>query len=389
MQWLHKQKKFTAKDLNKPAVKKLIDETSAVFVKAVDENIKSVKPTDKLINDLKRSGWLFSGFKTVAQMTEAASLLYDENGDIKPFERFLNDVKKIDETYNENYLNAEYKFAVASAQMADKWIGFIKKGDRYDLQYRTAGDERVRETHERLHNITLPVDSIFWLLFYPPNGWGCRCTVVLVRKGKYPLSDLGEAMALGYAATAGKHEDMFRFNPGATGDLFPTYNPYTSKTCVECAASGYPNATNPPNEICAACPVLRSMANNEKKIRTRRKEILVEAKKKLPGTVISHKDFHKEILVSGNSIKEFLNQPHKHIEEKNELLLDIENVIAKCEYKGITIPYKEKQDFDSHIFETIIAGEKSWIIIREYNDGKAILYSISDSKNVMKWIKNK
>ncbi len=86
---------------------------------------------------LQRSNYIFSGMKTFHELNEAFPSLIDENGNRKPFERFLNDVQKIDRTYNHNYLRAEYNFAQTSATMAAKWEGFMHDGDRYNLQYRT------------------------------------------------------------------------------------------------------------------------------------------------------------------------------------------------------------------------------------------------------------
>ena len=76
--------------------------------------------SDALRQSLSRSNYIFSGIKTFHEMNEAFPSLLDENGNRKPFERFLNDVHKIDQTYNRNYLRAEYNFAQASAQMAEK-----------------------------------------------------------------------------------------------------------------------------------------------------------------------------------------------------------------------------------------------------------------------------
>lgn len=119
-------------------------------------------------------------------MNEVGLSLIGDDGGIKPFEKFHEDVAKIDAKYNRNYLYAEYNHAVTSSQMAAKWHDFQQDGDRYNLQYRTANDERVREEHQRLHNITLPVSDPFWEQFMPPNGWNCRCASYRYAKAGTP-----------------------------------------------------------------------------------------------------------------------------------------------------------------------------------------------------------
>ena len=138
---------------------------------------------------LSRSNYVFSGLKTFHELNEAFPSLLDENGNRKTFERFLKDVQKIHETYNRNYLRAEYNFVHASAAMAARWEEFARDGDDYLLQYRTAGDGKVRPEHAALNGVTLPPSDTFWDEYYPPNGWNCRCTAVQVRKGKNTTPD--------------------------------------------------------------------------------------------------------------------------------------------------------------------------------------------------------
>ena len=65
-----------------------------------------------------------------------------------------------------------------SAHMAGRWQQIQTNKDRYPyLQYRTAGDSHVRPQHRLWAGLIYPVDSPFWVTHYPPNGWGCRCTV--------------------------------------------------------------------------------------------------------------------------------------------------------------------------------------------------------------------
>ena len=208
---------------------------------------------------LERSNYIFSGMKTFHELNEAFPSLLDENGNRKSFERFLNDVRKIDKTYNRNYLRAEYNFVQASAQMAAKWEEFSKYGDRYHLQYRTVGDGKVRPEHAAMHGITLPMSDPFWEEFYPPNFWGCRCSVVQVRKSKYPATDHEEAMALGELATGKDAKGIFRFNPGKEQKSVPDYNPYTISRCRNCdiAKGKLDLAFVSDNELCAACQLLR------------------------------------------------------------------------------------------------------------------------------------
>ena len=52
--------------------------------------------------------------------------------------------------------------------MAAKWEEFMEDGDRYNLQYRTANDGKVRPEHATMHGITLPPSDPFWEEFTHP-----------------------------------------------------------------------------------------------------------------------------------------------------------------------------------------------------------------------------
>lgn len=236
----------------------------------LDSTFKQVRMTDKMRERLTRSNYIFSGIKTFHELNEAFPSLLDENGDRKPFERFLNDVRKIDETYNANYLHAEYNFVQASAEMAAKWEQYSEDGDRYLLQYRTAHDDKVRPEHAALDRITLPMSDPFWESYYPPNGWNCRCTVVQVRRGKYDETPHNEAMSRGEEVLNGEKLSIFRFNSGKQGKTMPDYNPYTIKRCNDCdVAKGGGIKLNfvPENELCAACRLIhqqQAQRNNQR-----------------------------------------------------------------------------------------------------------------------------
>ena len=227
----------------------------------LDRNLQSVEMSDIMRQRLQRSNYIFSGIKTFHELNEAFPSLLDENGNRKPFERFLNDVQKINDTYNANYLRAEYNFVQSSAQMAAKWEQFAEDGDRYNLQYRTAGDSKVRPAHAALNGVTLPPSDPFWQTYYPPNGWGCRCNVVQVRKAKYPVTPHDEAMKRGEEALQDDTKGIFHFNPGIQQKTMPDYNPYTIRRCNDCdIAKGKIKLARfvPENELCAACKYLHA-----------------------------------------------------------------------------------------------------------------------------------
>jgi SPP1 gp7 family putative phage head morphogenesis protein len=62
---------------------------------------------------------------------------------------------------------------------AGRWAQIQRlKAVRPYLRYTAVLDNRTRPQHRAWHGTILPVDHEFWRTHYPPNGWGCRCTVV-------------------------------------------------------------------------------------------------------------------------------------------------------------------------------------------------------------------
>lgn len=232
-----------------------VQEFISTHATMLNNSFVQVKMSDKMRERLTRSNYIFSGIKTFHELNEAFPSMLDENGNKKPFERFLNDVQKINGTYNANYLHAEYNFVQASATMAAKWEQFSEDGDRYNLQYRTAKDDKVRPEHAALDGVTLPMSDSFWETYYPPNGWNCRCTVVQVRKQKYPATEHAEAMSRGEEAMNDERYNIFRFNSGKQGKTMPDYNPYTIRRCNDCdvAKGKLKLSFVPENNLCASC----------------------------------------------------------------------------------------------------------------------------------------
>lgn len=352
----------------------------------LDTGFQKVEMSDKMRERLTRSNYIFSGIKTFHELNEAFPSMLDENGNKKPFERFLNDVQKINDTYNANYLHAEYNFVQASATMAAKWEQFSEDGDRYYLQYRTAKDDKVRPEHAALDGVTLPMSDSFWETYYPPNGWNCRCTVVQVRKQKYPATEHAEAMSRGEEAMNGERYNIFRFNSGKQGKTMPDYNPYTIKRCNDCDVAKGGNTKLgfvPDYQLCQGCIMIRKCNEDRNRDNSAKATKKSPEVKKLQGTTISNPDFNHEVLITGGSIKEWTNQPHKEYAAKNSILKHIAKVFREAKYIGFIDNFKKKPGVkQSHLFETNVLGELSWIIVREYEIGEFVLHSISDSDKI-------
>lgn len=289
-----------------PEVRDLILETFGSLDIAISSAISTETPPE-LTAALRNNAFIFSGFKTYHSLSEVGLALTDPDGKVKSFEQFSRDVRAIDAKYNTNYLRAEYNHAVRSSQMAVKWNDALRDGDRYLLQYRTAGDERVREAHAALHNTTLPPSDPFWDSYYPPNGWNCRCTVVQVLRDDYRQSDSATAIAAGEACTSEPKQRIFRYNPGKQLKLFPPKHPYLPKGCGNCPRRQKLNLARglglPQCRVCGV--VLKECLRT---VDARIKEWLKENLPEHGGVIIDGENFHTgSITITRGSIKQTMN----------------------------------------------------------------------------------
>lgn len=394
MKWLHGKRIFGAGMLGEKPVRRLIEETAVYLSKGIERGIVEEQPSEAMVSSLRESAGVFSGFKTFHEMKEAAGLLLDEKGGLKPFEQFSNDVQKINDVYNKHYLKTEYNFTVQSAQMAARWEDQQDDGGgRYLLQYRTAGDKKVRKAHQELEGITLPASDPFWDKYYPPNGFNCRCTVQKVRAAKYPATDGKEAMKAGDKATEGKYAEMFRFNPGKQRAAYPAYNSYTVKKCATCKKNGLKLAKIPSNELCAACPIIRECAGDIAKSQAaiERKHYLREMQPLLKKKVTLEMDGVKRNIG-------FRKEGNKHLYSdsfgrssalRREHLATLDKVLAESTYvkSSDSLSHERKDDIRRfHYFEGKIDGKTVYLNVAELTGidekGKVkvkyFLYSITD-----------
>jgi SPP1 gp7 family putative phage head morphogenesis protein len=204
--------------------KKMFDHTWKTLEQSLSagwgKNIADIaydKPDWAFAQNLRYNTAVFSAFKQNKEIQDAYKLLVDESGNARNWKQFYAEARKVSEQYNRVWLQTEYNQASQSAVTARKWQEFQENKDLYpNLKYITAGDERVRDSHAALDGKIYPIDHPFWDTYYPPNGWGCRCTVQ--QTDAEPDEELpNEPPAM---------PEYMKNNPGKTARVFGESHPY-------------------------------------------------------------------------------------------------------------------------------------------------------------------
>lgn len=153
---------------------------------------------------------VFSAFKNHIYGEQLVATLKDEEGDYVNFAKFWERAQAIEGDYQINWLQTEYNTAVRSARMASQWADIVSTKYLYpNLEYIISRATNRREDHEEfLVGTILPIDHPFWDKYYPPNGWGCLCSV---RKTDKPIKPPVEEPAL---------PPEFAHNPGKSGMIW-------------------------------------------------------------------------------------------------------------------------------------------------------------------------
>lgn len=252
----------------------------------------------------------------------------------------------------------------------------MQDGDRYNLQYRTQKDDKVRPEHAALDGVTLPPSDPFWAEFYPPNGWNCRCTVVQVRRSKYPATPHDEAMALGDQALQRDSKGIFRFNPGIERKTVPDYNPYTIRRCRDCdiRKGRFARSFVDDNQLCQACRYIHEMKVYETNRRLTKRERLdiaaaasTWADRHLPRVKMPDGTKGARLAVTlenGDELligKKFFSETFakciksRRLAETMELATKIDEWIASARYVR-TEPGRH-HDFDFKVYEVEVGGQ--------------------------------
>ena len=123
-------------------------------------------PDDAFRTALEQNLFHFSAAKTLAEVQQLNQALRESDG----YADFRRRADRITATFNHTWQRAEnasaYRRLKGEVDLFPYW------------EYKTVGDDRVREEHAALDGLVLRHDDPLWDKIYPPNGWKCRCYVV-------------------------------------------------------------------------------------------------------------------------------------------------------------------------------------------------------------------
>jgi SPP1 gp7 family putative phage head morphogenesis protein len=97
------------------------------------------------------------------------------------------------------YLETVYRTSVGMAYGAGRLRQIQSpavQAARPYVQYRTAGDNRVRASHAALDRVVFKQDDPQWTRLMPPNGFNCRCTCVTMRESQVDKSRVRSSVEL-------------------------------------------------------------------------------------------------------------------------------------------------------------------------------------------------
>ncbi|MBR8726464.1 hypothetical protein [Bacteroides pyogenes] len=357
----------------------LFDETFATFGRAIDEGYGKPAPgasNEGFYHELRRNAAVFSAFKVHRLQNDIAAQLVDGNGQLKPFERFAEDVRPMLDHQVERWLRTEYDTAVIRAHQAADWRKYMEQAHILpNLRWLPTTSATPDIVHKQFWSIelTLPVGHPFWNAHRPGDRWNCHCSLEATDDAPTPGHEIPKT------TPQNKPAPGLDNNPGTDAKLFSDTHPYVAHAYkgAKKAVEKFIKEKFPDKASVKVDP-----KHDEPKSYAARTKEIKKAAAPLKEEIFVNKRFKKDIRITGRGIKEWLNQPHEHYAHKNELLLRMGDVMKKAKYMGYG---KDKHDpsVKAHLFEVKILGDKSWIIVRELKPGRVEIYSISDSPRIL------
>ena len=176
---------------------------------------------------LKHSNEVFAAFKVHTMGKEMAAKLYDADGKLKPFSKWVDEVKPISTHQVGPWLQTEYDTAIIRAHAAADWREFQRNKDILpNLRWMPTTSNQPESSHRAywLMKLTLPVDDPFWNEHHPGDRWNCKCSLEATDDPVVRPADMEQT----------KPQRGLENNPGKDGHTFSDNHPYFPKGCSSC-----------------------------------------------------------------------------------------------------------------------------------------------------------
>lgn len=223
-------------DIDHDIEEHLFRETKRIFDEAITEGYanaseRQVSLPDEAFRDaFLHSADVISAFRVHKMQRDIAAQMIDENGQLKPFSKFVKDVSPYIEHKNRAWLQTEYNTAIIRAQNAAEWKQFQEEKDIYpNLEWIRSTSPNPGADHRVFWGTVLPVDDPFWDEHKPGDRWNCKCELRQTDKQSTPapVSDGKSDPAPGLES-----------NPAKAEEVFSDSHPYYPDSCLTCPFAG-------------------------------------------------------------------------------------------------------------------------------------------------------
>ncbi len=323
-------------DIDHEVEENLFQETRQIFNEAITEGYANATekdiplPNDTFNNSFQNSADVFSAFRVHRMQQDIAAQMIGDDGQLKPFSKFVKDVSPYIEHRNRAWLRTEYNTAILRAQNAAEWKMFEAEKDVYpNLEWIESTSPNPGADHRVFWGTVRPVDDPFWNEHKPGDRWNCKCELQQSDSNvtATPTSDGKSDPARGLES-----------NPAKSEELFSDKHPYYPKSCVSCPFAG--------NKLMALAMDLAGRKNCNrcgkvsKSVERSRRNIEKRAQKES----FSKKNNPKEFYIEQAKLLEYLRKKGKYIRNSRKLYTshlyfgrhDFKNIKGHC-FNGLEL----------------------------------------------------
>ena len=207
---------------------KIMNEATA---KGLSKGEFSIDHNRVFLDAVKHANEVFAAFKTHAMGKSMASKLLDDNGNLKPFDKWMKDISSISSHHVGSWLKTEYNTAVLRAHNAADWRSFIENKDIMpNLRWMPTTSPDAEAVHRGYweKKLTLPVEHPFWNKHHPGDRWNCKCSLESTDDPASPDDVIDDL-------PVEPEQRGLENNPGKDGKIFNDTHPYFPKNCNQCS----------------------------------------------------------------------------------------------------------------------------------------------------------